>query len=111
MNCVYGVDKDYNAVEAAKFGLLLKLLEDENTSSTNTSKPVLPDLSYNIFFGNSLLNPTQVEKKNQTEINPFDFSKLRFDVIIGNPPYMKSEDMKNITPLELPLYKLNSIII
>ena len=107
LNCVYGVDKDYNAVEAAKFGLLLKLLEDENTSSTNTSKPVLPDLSNNIFFGNSLLNPTQVEKKNQTEINPFDFSKLRFDVIIGNPPYMKSEDMKNITPLELPLYKTN----
>ncbi|MCX8472126.1 MAG: Eco57I restriction-modification methylase domain-containing protein, partial [Sediminibacterium sp.] len=107
LNCVYGVDKDYNAVEAAKFGLLLKLLEDENTTSTNTSKPVLPDLSNNIFFGNSLLNPTQVEKKNQTEINPFDFSKLRFDVIIGNPPYMKSEDMKNITPLELPLYKAN----
>jgi hypothetical protein len=107
LNCVYGIDKDYNAVEAAKFGLLLKLLEDENTSSTNTSKPVLPDLSNNIFFGNSLLNPTQVEKKNQTEINPFDFSKLRFDVIIGNPPYMKSEDMKNITPLELPLYKAN----
>jgi len=107
LNCVYGIDKDYNAVEAAKFGLLLKLLEDENTSSTDTSKPVLPDLSNNIFFGNSLLNPTQVEKKNQTEINPFDFSKLRFDVIIGNPPYMKSEDMKNITPLELPLYKAN----
>lgn len=109
LNCVYGVDKDFNAVEAAKFGLLLKLLEDENTSSTNTSKPVLPDLSNNIFFGNSLLNPTQVEKKNQTEINPFDFSQLRFDVIIGNPPYMKSEDMKNITPLELPLYKTNYI--
>lgn len=107
LNCVYGVDKDYNAVEAAKFGLLLKLLEGENTSSTNTSKPVLPDLSNNIFFGNSLLNPTQVEKKNQTEINPFDFSKHSFDVIIGNPPYMKSEDMKNITPLELPLYKTN----
>ena len=109
LNCVYGVDKDYNAVEAAKFGLLLKLLEDENTSSTNASKPVLPDLSNNIFFGNSLLNPTQVEKKNQIIINPFDFSKLKCDVIIGNPPYMKSEDMKNITPLELPLYKANYI--
>lgn len=105
LNCVYGVDKDYNAVEAAKFGLLLKLLEDENTSSTSISDPVLPDLANNIFFGNSLLNPTQVEKNNQTEINPFDFSNLRFDVIVGNPPYMKSEDMKNITPLELPLYK------
>lgn len=107
LNCIYGVDKDYNAVEATKFGLLLKLLEDENTSSTDTSKPILPDLSNNIFFGNSLLNPTQVDKKNQTIINPFDFSKLQFDVIVGNPPYMKSEDMKNITPLELPLYKTN----
>lgn len=105
LSCIYGVDKDYNAVEAAKFGLLLKLLEDENTSSTNASNPVLPDLSNNIFFGNSLLSPLQVEKENQTIVNPFDFSDFRFDVIVGNPPYMKSEDMKNITPLELPLYK------
>ena len=107
LNCIYGVDKDYNAVEATKFGLLLKLLESEDVNSTNKTKPVLPDLSENIFFGNSLLNPKQVDKKNQTEVNPFDFSKLRFDVIVGNPPYMKSEDMKNITPLELPLYKTN----
>lgn len=105
LNCVFGVDKDFNAVEATKFGLLLKLLESEDINSTNKTKPVLPDLSGNIFYGNSLLNPKQVEKKNQTEVNPFDFSKLRFDVIVGNPPYMKSEDMKNITPLELPLYK------
>lgn len=108
LNCIYGVDKDYNAVEATKFGLLLKLLEDEDTNSTNKAKPVLPNLSENIFFGNSLLNPKQVtDKKDQVIINPFDFSKLRFDVIVGNPPYMKPEDMKNITPLELPLYKTN----
>lgn len=108
LNCIYGVDKDYNAVEAAKFGLLLKLLEEEDVKSTNASKPVLPNLSGNIFFGNSLLNPKQVKaKKDVLIINPFDFSKLKFDVIVGNPPYMKSEDMKNITPLELPLYKAN----
>jgi hypothetical protein len=108
LNCIYGVDKDYNAVEAAKFGLLLKLLEDEDTNSTNKTKPILPDLSQNIFFGNSLLNPKQVtNKKDQLIINPFVFFKLSFDVIVGNPPYMKSEDMKNITPLELPLYKTN----
>ena len=44
-------------------------------------------------------------KKDFNVINPFDFNELEFDVIVGNPPYMKSEDMKNITPLELPLYK------
>ena len=108
-NCIYGIDKDYNAVEATKFGLLLKLLESEDINSTNEINPVLPDLSNNIFYGNSLLSPKQVEKKSQIEVNPFDFSKIRFDVIAGNPPYMKSEDMKNITPLELPLYKTNYI--
>ena len=30
-NCIYGVDKDFNAAEACKFGLLLKLLEDEDS--------------------------------------------------------------------------------
>ncbi|MCD4746181.1 MAG: Eco57I restriction-modification methylase domain-containing protein [Bacteroidales bacterium] len=110
LNCIYGVDKDFNAVETTKFGLLLELLEDEDVNSTNASKPVLPDLSENIFFGNSLLNPKQVtKKKDQIIINPFDFSKLRFNVIVGNPPYMKSADMKNITPLELPLYKTNFV--
>jgi hypothetical protein len=109
LNCIYGVDKDFNAVEATKFGLLLKLLEDEDINSTDKAKPILPSLSDNIFFGNSLLNPEQVEEANQMEINPFDFSTLRFDVIVGNPPYMKSEDMKNITPLELPLYKTNYV--
>ena len=29
-DCIFGVDKDYNAVEACKFGLLLKLLENED---------------------------------------------------------------------------------
>ncbi len=105
LNCIYGIDKDYNAVEATKFGLLLKLLEDEDTNSTLKTKPVLPDLSSNVFYGNSLLSPIQVEDEKQEVINPFDFDELRFDVIVGNPPYMKSEDMKNITPLELPLYK------
>jgi len=110
LSCVYGVDKDFNAVEATKFGLLLKLLEDEDTNSTNKTRPVLPALSKNIFFGNSLLSPEQItSKKDCVIINPFDFSTLRFDVIVGNPPYMKSEDMKNITPLELSLYKSNYI--
>lgn len=106
LHCIYGVDKDYNAVEAAKFGLLLKLLEDESVNSTTNSKPILPDLSDNIFYGNSLLSPEEIQdKKYQSIINPFDFSSLKFDVIVGNPPYMKTEDMKNITPLELPIYK------
>ncbi|MFA7360458.1 MAG: Eco57I restriction-modification methylase domain-containing protein [Candidatus Kapaibacterium sp.] len=106
LNCIFGVDKDYNAVEATKFGLLLKLLENEDLNSINSTIPVLPDLENNIFFGNSLVNSKQIStRKVESVINPFDFSNLKFDVIVGNPPYMKSEDMKNITPYELPLYK------
>ncbi len=57
LNCIYGVDKDYNAVEAAKFGLLLKLLEGEDVNSTNKTKPVLPDLSQNVFLWKQFVEP------------------------------------------------------
>jgi type I restriction-modification system DNA methylase subunit len=101
--CLFGVDKDFNAVEACKFGLLLKLLEDENNSSIPT--PALPELSKVIHFGNSLLDSSDTDAMNRTEINPFDFGKLRFNVIVGNPPYMATEDIKKFTPAELPLLK------
>ncbi|MEN9910185.1 MAG: hypothetical protein RLZZ540_3344 [Bacteroidota bacterium] len=108
LNCVFGVDKDYNAVEASKFGLLLKLLEGEDVNSVNKSNPILPNLDNNIFFGNSLINSSEIKENKTLEIiNPFDFQDLKFDVIIGNPPYLKVEDMKNITPVELPIYKEN----
>jgi len=105
LKCIYGVDKDFNAVQACKFGLLLKLLESETNETIPSTKPILPLLDKNIHFGNSLLSSTDVKKADTSEINPFDFGKRKYDVIIGNPPYMKSEDMKNITPKELPLYK------
>jgi len=105
-NCIYGIDKDYNAVQACKFGLLLKLLENEDNSSIST--PALPNLE-NIQFGNSLIDSSITTTKNQDEINPFDFGKMKFDVIVGNPPYMATEHIKLFTPLELPLYKKHFI--
>ena len=104
-NCIYGIDKDYNAVEASKFGLLLKLLEDETIDTISKSTPILPDLSKNIIWGNSLIKSQKATKGKEEEINPYDFGETKFDVIVGNPPYMSTEDMKNITPLELPIYK------
>lgn len=103
VNCLYGVDKDYNAVEACKFGLLLKLLEDEKNESIPA--PALPLLSKNIQFGNSLINSLNTPKENKQKINPFDFGDTKFDVVVGNPPYMATEHIKQITPLELPIYK------
>lgn len=102
-NCIFGVDKDFNAVEACKFGLLLKLLENEDHNTIPT--PALPSLDSNIYFGNSLLDSSATSPANERDINPFDFGAAKFDVIIGNPPYMATEHMKQFTPLELPLYK------
>jgi type I restriction-modification system DNA methylase subunit len=103
INCIFGVDKDYNAVEACKFGLLLKLLENENNNTIPT--PALPNMDTNICFGNSLLDSEKTSAENQRDINPYDFGETKFDVIVGNPPYMATEHMKQFTPLELPLYK------
>ena len=105
VNCLYGIDRDFNAVEACKFGLLLKLLENEDADSLRGVRPVLPNLDDNIHFGNSLLSSSDVSRKNFAAINPFDFGDERFDVIVGNPPYLSTEGMKRTTPQELPIYK------
>lgn len=102
-NCIFGVDKDFNAVEAAKFGLLLKLLENEDNSSITI--PALPSLDENIYFGNSLIGSNETDDANIDTINPFDFVDTKFDVIVGNPPYMSTEDIKEFTPLEKPIFE------
>jgi len=102
-NCIFGVDKDYNAVEACKFGLLLKVLENEE--NTTISTPALPNIDDNIHFGNSLIDSSITSAENLEAINPYDFGDTKFDVILGNPPYMATEHMKQLTPFELPLYK------
>ncbi len=108
VSCIFGVDKDYNATKAAEFGLLLKLLENENEYTTNDI--VLPKLGNNILFGNSLIEIDDVKDLENTDIlndiNPFDFNSLKFDVIVGNPPYLTTEHMKNSTPkTEIDIYK------
>lgn len=97
-SCIYGVDKDYNAVEATKFGLLLKLLENEDVNTVSDIHPILPRLDDNIVWGNSIIDSNMVEDQDSVVVNPYDFKGISFDVIVGNPPYMKTEDMKNITP-------------
>lgn len=105
INCIYGIDKDFNATEATKFGLLLKVLEGEDVNTLSEYKPILPSLSGNIIFGNSLLGSNNIPDNNTGEnVNAYDFGELKFNVVIGNPPYMSSEDMKNLTPLEHTLY-------
>jgi type I restriction-modification system DNA methylase subunit len=101
-SCIHGVDKDFSAVEACKFGLLLKLLEDE--SSAALPHPVLPNIDTSIQYGNSLISSEHVNT-GEEEINPYDFEDDKFDVIVGNPPYMATEHMGLYTPKEISKYK------
>lgn len=102
-NNIYGVDLDPQAIEITRLNLLLRALVPNHK---------LPLLSDNTKVGNSLVSgATQELKKyfgkNWREKRPFNwqeeflevFGHGGFDVIIGNPPYVRvdilSEDEKS----------------
>jgi type I restriction-modification system DNA methylase subunit len=125
LNNIYGVDIDHQAVEVTKLSLLLKVLEGENKDVLEAQQKlfkerVLPDLGNNIKCGNSLIGPeiySKAEFKLTAEdvkrINPFDwndeYSEIManggFDAIIGNPPYIRIQQMKEFAPIEIEFYK------
>jgi type I restriction-modification system DNA methylase subunit len=110
---IYGVDIDEQAVEVSKLSLFLKLLEGETqetllrAGTRDAFERVLPDLGENIQCGNSLVGPDFYKGKpmdlfsreDQLQINAFDWesgfpsimSRGGFDVVIGNPPYVRQE--------------------
>ena len=112
LNNIFGVDIDRQAVEVTKLSLLLKVLEGENEETISKqlklfAERALPDLSRNIKCGNSLVgwdilkdNPGLSEEE-IARINPFDWEREfaevflngGFDVVIGNPPYVRQEGL------------------
>jgi type I restriction-modification system DNA methylase subunit/predicted type IV restriction endonuclease len=121
---IYGVDIDSQAVEVTKLSLLLKVLEGEDEQSIAQmslfQERVLPDLANNIKCGNSLIGPDFYDHQQMTfdeeeiyRINAFDwnaeFSEIMnsggFDAVIGNPPYIRIQGMKEWAPLEAEFYK------
>ena len=99
---IFGVDLDAQAVEIAQLNLLLKVL---------SQKTKLPTLQHNVASGNSLIsgNTETLEKyfgEEWREQKPFNFQEEfddvfnqgGFDVIIGNPPYVRQEVIKHLKP-------------
>lgn len=111
LNNIYGVDIDSQAVEVTQLSLCLKMLEDETTATANDMQvlfheKILPDLSKNIVCGNSLvgaeiLSDTLIAADEESKLNPMDYDTTfpdvmrngGFDAVIGNPPYVDSEEM------------------
>ena len=126
LNNIYGVDIDTQAVEVTKLSLLLKVMEGENQDTLERQmrlfkERALPDLGSNIKCGNSLIGLDFYQGKQMDlldseetyRINPFDWEKEflevmkdgGFDVVIGNPPYIRIQTMKEWAPSEVEIYK------
>ncbi len=121
---IFGVDIDPQAVEVTKLSLLLKVLEGETDQSLSLSQlafgdRALPNLAQNIRCGNSLIGPDYFAGKmfpdsdEMKRVNAFDWKQAfpaatkagGFDCIIGNPPYIRIQTMKEWAPLEVEIYK------
>ncbi|MCX6385015.1 MAG: N-6 DNA methylase, partial [Actinobacteria bacterium] len=85
---IFGVDLDTQAVEIAQLNLLLKVL---------SQKTKLPTLQHNLRVGNSLISKGEEKHKPfnfETEFKEA-FKQGGFDVVIGNPPYIKEDTNKS----------------
>lgn len=123
---IYGVDINPYAVEVTKFSLLLKLLENENAASIDNylakyNQKVLPSLDDNIKTGNSLVdekyfefNPDAIEDDvllykvkpfNWKDEFPFLEEANGFDAIVGNPPYVRIQNMVKYQAEEIKYYQ------
>ena len=88
-NSIYGVDINEESVEITKLSLFLKMAR-KNVKLTN--------LSDNIKQGNSLIDDEEVAGD-----LAFDWDKefpFKFDVVIGNPPYVNGRTMQETIPLQ-----------
>lgn len=121
-NNIWGVDIDTLAVEVTKFSLLIKLIEEsslEEMESFTKSRgcKILPNLDMNIRNGNSLVDDNYLlfdekffEKPDLiTKIKLFDwrreFGDQKFDAIVGNPPYIRVQNMVHYSENEYLYYK------
>lgn len=93
---LFGVDLNEESVEIAKLSLWLRTAEPNRK---------LNSLNYNIKCGNSLIDDPEVagEKAfNWKEEFPQVFAKGGFDVVIGNPPYVR---VQNLNYHDIDYYK------
>ena len=121
-NNIWGVDIDILAVEVAKFSLLIKLIEDSSLYEMesfvkNNNCRILPSLDNNIKNGNSLVDEKYIEFNSNILNDPEMVEKIKifnwenefegekFDAIVGNPPYIRVQNMVHFSENEYEYYK------
>ena len=119
---IWGVDIDALAVEVTKFSLLIKLIEESTLEemdyfTKSRGCKILPNIDMNIRNGNSLVNDNYLmfdeklfEKPELiSKIKLFDwdreFGGQKFDAIVGNPPYIRVQNMVHYSENEYLYYK------
>ena len=97
-NNIFGVDINEESVEITKLSLFLKIARKNKK---------LIDLSKNIKCGNSLIDDPEVDEKAFKWKQEFKqiFDKGEFDVIIGNPPYLRVQGIKSNYEIESKYYE------
>lgn len=96
VNNIFGVDLNEESIEITKLSLFLKLATSKGIKQGFT----LPNLDKNIKCGNSIVNDKTIDDKAFNWETEFDevLSNGGFDIIIGNPPYVRQEKIKEIKP-------------
>ncbi len=120
-NSIFGVDIDPQAVDIAMMSLYLKCLEGEK--DLPQKKELLPSLAKNIRCGNSLISYDIFDQlalfddEEKERINPFNWNskstgfgdiieKGGFDIVVGNPPYVRQEMLGDYKPYFQEHYKV-----
>jgi len=133
-SCIFGIDIDLQAVEVTAMSLYLKMLEGElppHWQRDLLGSRLLPSLDNSVRCGNSLIDSEGFDRwwdqkhgglfagddDTRFRLNRFDWnSRTRgfgrvieerggFDCIIGNPPYIRVQELNRWAPEECEYYK------
>jgi hypothetical protein len=119
LNNIHGVDIDPQAVEVTKLSLLLKVVEDPGQLTMFEEGHILPNLNRNIKNGNALIGTDYFSGQmfgdiaEMKRVRPFEwkdefpevFRRGGFDVVIGNPPYIRIQAMQEWASEQVEFFK------